>query len=384
MARPASWPPRLLAHKSGRARVYWAGQDYWFGKYGTKEADAAYAEFVKAGQPDRDRKPAPRSSPLTVAGAIERYDAHARQHYRDSEGELTSEIGYVRAAGKILLAVCHAMKADDFRGKALKLAREAMIQRGWARSNVNHHVNVVKRVWKWLASEELVSAEAYGSVRAVEALKAGRTTAPESAKVTPANAADVEAVLPHLTPHLRAAVRLQLYTACRPGEAVALDPDEIERRPGVWLWRPQKHKTAHHGKGRVILIGPKSQEILAPLLTAHKGGVLFQPVLSEAQRRAERRAAATSPRRTPLMLRYVRRTAYTVGEYRQSVTRACVAAGVPHWSPGMLRHTAATMLAAEFGWETARLVLGHSSVNTTRTYVEDHLGRAIDAIGRVG
>jgi hypothetical protein len=176
MSRPASWPPRLLRHKSGRARVFWKGRDYWFGRYGTKEADEAYAEFVRTGPPQGRQTPGKaRRTGLTVAEALERYQAYARGHYRHPDGTPTSEMNYVRAASAVLLAACPALKAEQFRGRALKEAREAMAAKGWCRSNVNHHVNVIKRIWKWLCSEELVTAEAYGGVRSVEALKRGRT-----------------------------------------------------------------------------------------------------------------------------------------------------------------------------------------------------------------
>jgi integrase len=46
-----------------------------------------------------------------------------------------------------------------------------------------------------------------------------------------------------------------------------------------------------------------------------------------------------------------------------------------------LRHNAATRLVEQFGWDVARLVLGHSSVATTRIYVLDNIDRAMAALG---
>lgn len=384
MGRPASWPPRLTRHKSGRARVSWKNRDYWFGKYGTKEADEAYAEFVRAGPPQGEAAPKPRRTGLTVAEAVERYEQYAERHYRHPDGRETSEMSYVRAASAVLLAACPALKAEAFRGRALKGARDEMVRKGWCRTNVNHHANVVKRMWKWLASEELVSAEAYGSVRSVEALKRGRTEARESPRVLPAPLSHVEAALPFLSPHLEVAARLQLLTACRPGEALALDPAEVERRPGVWLWTPEKHKTAHHGRRRVILVGPQAQALLAPLLASHPGGVLFSPARSEALRRLRVRQGAPTPRRLCLAGRYDLGECYDGVAYSKAVGRACDRAEVPRWTPNQLRHSAATALAERFGWEVTRLVLGHSSVSVTRVYVEDQLPKAIDAIAKAG
>lgn len=388
MPRQAQWPPPIHRTVRGAARVRIAGHDHYLGAYGSEEAAREFARLIKDGPPepgeDWGKRKKPR--PLTVAEAVERYDAFADVHYRHpDDGRSTSEIAYVRAAGKVLLAVCPAMKADDFRGKALKAARDAMVAKGWCRTNVNHHVNVVKRMWKWLASEELVSAEAYGSLRAVEALKAGRTTARESPRVRPAPPDHVEAALAYLTPHLQAAVRLQVYTACRPGEALAFDPAHVERREGgVWLWRPARHKTQHHGKERLILVGPRAQAVLLPLLATHVSGPLFSPRRSEALRRAAIRAGARTPRPTPLAGRYPQGDRFDGIAYARAVTRACARAEVPRWRPNQLRHAAATLLAAEFGPVVAQTILGHSHLRTTEVYAERDLAAALAAVGKAG
>lgn len=384
MPRKANWPPPIHRTRRGAARVRIAGKDYHLGRHGSQEAAKEYARLIERGPPEPGQRVGKKARPLTVAGAVERYDAFALTHYRHPDGRLTSEIEYVRAAGKVLLAVCAAMKADEFRGKSLKEVREAMVEKGWCRTNVNHHTNVVKRMWKWLASEELVSAEAYGSLRAVEALKAGRTSARESPRVLPATLEHVEAALLYLTPHLAAAVRLQLYTACRPGEALALDPDDLDRTGDVWLWRPGKHKTLYRGKVRLILVGPKAQEVLTPLLAVHGKGSLFQPKISEALRRAARRAGAKTPRPTPLAGRYPMGSQFDGITYVRAVTRACVRAKVPRWRPNQLRHLAATLLAAEFGPVIVQTILGHSQLRTTEVYAERDVAAAAAAIAKVG
>jgi hypothetical protein len=52
---------------------------------------------------------------------------------------------------------------------------------------------------------------------------------------------------------------LMLHTGMRPGEACRIRLAEIDRSGEVWLYRPSRHKTAHHGHARVIAIGPKAQ-----------------------------------------------------------------------------------------------------------------------------
>lgn len=391
MPRKAQWPPPIHRHSSGQARVRIAGVVHYLGAYGSEAAAKQYARLVGGGEPGPRLK-----GPLSVAAAVELYDGHARGHYRKPDGTQTSEVGYVVRACSYAVRLFGKAAAEDFRGKALKKVRDAMVEAGWCRSNVNHHVNVIKRCWKWLLAEELVSAECYGSLRAVEALKSGRTEAPDRPKVLPAEPAHVEAAVPFLTPHLRAAVRLQLACGCRPGEALALRPCDVrEGEGGVWLWELPSHKTAHHGKARLVVLGPQAQEAIGALLKAQcpdwpadpgaKGArVLFNPKRSEKERRAAVRAGAKSPRRSPLAGRYPVGTRFTVEAYAKAVARACKNAEVPHWHPNRLRHLAGTRFASEFGVEVARILLGHANVKVTELYAECDMEKARAAMLRSG
>ncbi|MBK8270391.1 MAG: site-specific integrase [Planctomycetes bacterium] len=55
-----------------------------------------------------------------------------------------------------------------------------------------------------------------------------------------------------------------------------------------------------------------------------------------------------------------------------------------HWHPHQLRHSAATRLRREFGIETAKIILGHKSLDVTQLYAEADHARAADAMARVG
>ena len=75
---------------------------------------------------------------------------------------------------------------------------------------------------------------------------------------------------------------------------------------------------------------------------------------------------------------------YTRVTYRQAVVRACRKAGVEPWSPLRLRHTAATLIRARYGLETAQVVLGHAKADTTELYAERDRGRARDLMAEIG
>ena len=46
---------------------------------------------------------------------------------------------------------------------------------------------------------------------------------------------------------------------------------------------PESHKTEHHGRERVIFIGPKAQDVLRPYLLRDKIGYCFVPAESGAK-----------------------------------------------------------------------------------------------------
>ncbi len=50
--------------------------------------------------------------------------------------------------------------------------------------------------------------------------------------------------------------------------------------------------------------------------------------------------------------------------------RVCKRAGVPHWHPHQLRHTAATELRKKYGVEMVRAVLGYAHLAATEIYAE--------------
>ena len=58
--------------------------------------------------------------------------------------------------------------------------------------------------------------------------------------------------------------------------------------------------------------------------------------------------------------------------------------GVPHWSPLQLRHTAATAIRAKYGVEAAKVILGHTKVETTQIYAERDLGKAREIMAEIG
>src|SRR5262249_24253725 len=124
-------------------------------------------------------------------------------------------------------------------------------------------------------------------------------------------------------------VRLQLVTGMRPGEVCTMRAIDIDMTGPVWLYRPSRHKTEHHGHTRIIAIGPRAQEIVRRHLKTEIQAYLFSPADSIAEFRAELRRhrkskvqpsqenrAKTTPNRRPGLR-------YTKSSYANAVADAC-------------------------------------------------------------
>jgi integrase len=246
-------------------------------------------------------------------------------------------------------------------------------------------------MFKWAVAEELVPPSLYHGLQAVPGLKKERTAARETAPVRPVDDANVEAVLPLLTRPVRAMVRIQRLTGMRPGEVVVMRPCDVDRSAGkVWAYRPERHKTEHHGAARVIFLGPRAQEALRPFLDRDPGTYCFSPREALEDLRKRQRAVRKTKVQPSQQDRRKRRPAkrpgerYSVDTYGNAVERACRKAGVPPWHVNQLRHTRATELRREAGIDAARVVLGHRSPQVTEVYAEADLGKAAGIMERLG
>jgi integrase len=146
-------------------------------------------------------------------------------------------------------------------------------------------------------------------------------------------------------------LRLQLLTGCRPGELVQLRGWEINqngidnfgiKHAGVWLFSPGSHKNTWRGDTyvRLIPLGPRAQKLLKPHL---RDDYIFK----------------SQPKSGKFCEHF------TVSGYAQAVRRACVRAGVSHFSPHQVRHQVATEMRSRFGILAAQGVLGHSNPDVT-------------------
>jgi len=381
-------PPKYSLHKpTGQARVRINGKSYYLGKYDSPDSHKRYETLIAkwlGGTFDVD------TESLTISRLAILFVEHARQYYR-KDGAETSEVHSIQTALRPLVKKCGREKVSQFGPRKLKTVRDEMIRLDWARTGINAAVRRITRMLRWAVENELADANVYQACKAVTGLRRGRSEARESEPIKPVPLADVDAVKPFLSAELVAMIQLQLVTGMRPGEACIMRLADIDRSAEVWSYKPQSHKTQHHGRERRIFLGPKAQALIQPYLTADRERYLFSPRNAEAERNAVRREkrqspmtpsqAAREPKAAPIRTAGER---YRRDSYTKAINRACVLAGVDVWSPNRLRHNAATELRKEFGIEAARSVLGHSESDTTLCYAEFDFDTARRVIGAVG
>ena len=270
---------------------------------------------------------------------------------------------------------------STFRGRALLAIRAVLLKDDGNRRTLNLLVNLVQQAWTWLLAHELVPADAAQSVLAVKGIRQGeQKELPEHEDVPPVAREVVLATLPFLSATLRDVVRLQLATGMRPGEVLALRACEIDRQEKVWTWEPAKHKTAHHGHQKKVFLVGEAIDLARPYLEEALADTSQQDYLFSPRRnRAERSARACKPSRARKNPRRAPGERYC----RQSYARVWCAtkkAGVEHWHPHQIRHTVATEFERKYGIEITRILLGHTTVEMTKRYVEVDFAKALAAL----
>ncbi len=371
-------------------------RDVLLGVYNSPESKAEYARLIAefGVSPTVATVRIPIEAAPTVNEILFAFWEHAQRHYRRTDGTTTNELNEYRKTLKPLRLLYGHRPATEFGPLALKAVRQAMIDSGLCRRQVNARVGRVKRVFKWAASEELIPITTYQALATVAGLQAGRTAAPETEPVRPVEDAVVEATLLHLSSVVAAMVRFQRLTGCRPQDVCNLRGDEIDRTEPVWVFRPGQHKGAWRGQVRELRIGPRAQGVIAPFLDRACGSYLFSPRASRAEYQAARRAKrksklwpshvkrleaqrVASPRRTP-------GARYSTDAYGKSIGKAAANAGVASWHPNQLRHAFATEVRKRFGLEAAQVLLGHERIDVTQVYAERNRALAASVATEIG
>ena len=422
MARPRKSNPAYRHHRaSGQAVVTLSDprtgrrKDFYLGAYDTPESHKRYAELLEAFRRDGETLDGdvdplpPQSAEETVTALLLAYWKHESKRLGNGESSRpTGHLYALKSAIRICRRTAGRLAIRRFGPKALQQVRDAMVDEGWRLSTINRSVSFIVAAFRWGVSQERVPVEVLTRLETVRTLRRGEVDVPESEKVQPVDLKLVEAVRPWVSPQVRAMIDLQRYTGARAGEIVQMRPRDLDMDRKIWVYTPDRHKTAHRGHRRVILLGPKAHAVLEPFLENRPADAfVFSPAEAEAARHAAMRAQRTSHpsvNKTRDAERADRKGAgavapgdhYTTDTYRRAIQRACDRAFPPpkplkgdelkqwrkqhRWSPHQLRHTAATEIRRTHGLEAASLLLVHSSATITdAVYAERDLSK-IEAV----
>ena len=357
--------PRLRKHRvTGQAMCAWSDhgkrQYRYFGPWGSAEADTAYRRFqvewiASQSSPLADLEP---GEVVTVAAVGIRWLAHCEVTYV-KRGKVTSEVNLNRAAWRVVGQLYGDIPAREFTPKKLKSVQIAMVAKDWSRDYVNAQITRIQRAFAWAVGDELIEPNIAEALQYVDGLAAGRTKASEREPKTPIPVEHIEAIREHLHEDdsrrmtLWAMVGFQRLAGLRPGEVCSIRPEDIDKKHGD-LWRFESvefNKMLHRETRRVLWIGPRAQEVIAPFLATATTG---QPIF-----------------RLPPRYRVEPLCVITTRRYRDCIETACKAAGVPVWNPHRLRHTRATEVQRIYESDTAAAAaIGDTPEVARQVYVE--------------
>jgi hypothetical protein len=195
--------PSYRHHRgSGQAVVVFDGRSVYLGVWNSPESHEKYRRVI-AEWLTQNRQPTPPSTvcansitnTITVNELILRYVRFA-ETYDPPVGETTSEIRCIREALRPARQLYGTALAGSFGPLCLKAVRQAMIDKGWCRTHINHQVNRVRRLFRWGVSEELIPSSVYEALRSVAGLTQGRHGVRESQPVEPAFWEHIQAIKP--------------------------------------------------------------------------------------------------------------------------------------------------------------------------------------------
>jgi integrase len=182
---------------------------------------------------------------------------------------------------------------------------------------------------------------------------------------------------------------------------------DLDRSGEVWQYRPGSHKTEHHGRERIIFVGPQAQAVILPYLLRDAAAHCFSPAESETKRHVEMRVRRKSKVQPSQRNRRKSRPArppkesYTKDSFARAIRRGVDKANkviledaekfkidnpllLAYWAPNRLRHSAGTAVRKQFGLEAAQVILGHAKADVTQVYAERDSALAVEVMRKIG
>jgi len=377
--------PRLCRDRK-LAISWYNGKRIYHGLWGSPEAEKSYKRFIAALlenptlplQTERD-------SPTKVGNDI--LVSELADAFLDSiESKMdNNEYMLFKYAVGYLVELYGDLAVNEFSPKKLKIVRSRMVSAGTlCRSTINKYVGKLRRIFTWGVGEEVVQSTVSDALKAVKDLRKGEDGTFDHLEREAVPEWVIAATLPFLPPVVAAMVVVQYLTGMRPSEVFNMRVGDIDRSRGngLWYYSP-KHKTEEHIGEKPIPLGKPEQILIAPYLIGKKSeAAVFSPRTATQERAIEARANRKSKRTPSQRARDAQRAEQKtdkVGEfydrvsYRNAVKYAIEKGNrhgvkIPHWSPYLLRNSAATAIELEHGLDEAQAQLGHTTADMTKRY----------------
>jgi hypothetical protein len=146
-------PAHSLHKSAGQARVRINRKDHYLGKYGSPESRERYDDLIaewclRNGDTIRYS--------LTVDELAIMFVEHAEEYYRRSDGTPTGTTPNIKDALRYVIRLCGTTRVLEFGPRKLKNVRQATIDDGRCRTNINRLIHWVRRVFRWGVENEYV------------------------------------------------------------------------------------------------------------------------------------------------------------------------------------------------------------------------------------
>ena len=363
-----------LCKQGNLAYVRVHGRKIYLGTHGTPEVQREYNRVIAEYYANASAPPKT-SHTLTI-------DELCLRFLEDRKTDLApKQLEHYKSLIEIILSQYSGLPANEFSPNKLRTLRVEFVKYGFVRQQCNKRASLVRTIFKWGVSHELIPASIWEALRSLEPLRKGQTTAPEGKRRRAIPQEYIERTLEELSPTVASMVRVHLATAARPSEICEMKIEHIDQRdPAVWVVRPPEHKNDWRDdfEDRLLYLAKPEIDLLIPIIGERTEGYVFRPQDAIAENKAKKWERAKWQRKTPSRLERDKQRSkrpkqqlnecYHAPAYRRAIERACQRAGVPHWFPYGLRHTGVTNVGLEHGIEAAQHVAGHKDLRTTLNY----------------
>lgn len=418
MPYPRCHIPRYRKHRaSGQAVVTLNGRDFYLGPYGTETSKKIYDQKIAEWTANNRLLPTLEHGGLLLAELIVAFMEHAAQYYRRADKTPTNEINNFKDALKVIQELYSDLYAADFTPLCLRAVRQKMIDRKWARTNINRQISRIKSFFKWAAANQHIPVSVFHNLEVVTGLRKNTGDIKETPEVAGVDQEIVKAVLPHVSSPIAAMLELQLLTGMRPGEVTRMRGCDIRMDKKEWIYVPPHHKMAYRGIDRTIPLVGRAQEIVQKFLKSDAELYLFRPSDADAERRARQHLQRSTPmscgnrpgtnrRKNP---RKIPGPFYDTISYYHAVQRGCLKAfpwpelagrkfrelneeeqvKFTKWRkehtfhPYQIRHDFAMRVYEKCGADACRVMLGHRNFSATKVYAKPSLRMATRTAWRI-